>query len=327
MGKMQPVDKSDYDDKLLIRYLLGGLPDDETQRLDEMSVADDDFALRLRSVEDDLVDSYARGELSGEILEGFKSFYLSSPLRRQKLAFAETLRARELKTAAPPAQSADAVATSRAVVTRESPAWRSGWRIFSVPRLTLQWGFAGAGMAMAFVAGFLFLEVGQLKRQMTGAESEREALGRREQSLEKQVNEQRAANAQIQNELERLRNEASRLGTIKSIAVLLMPQTRGTGQPVSVSVPTGINALPVRLELESDEFPVYQVTLKKAGSDRAVWHATKLKAESKGKNRSLSISIPAKVLKQETYVLETSGIPAKGSPEFLSGYIFRVVLE
>jgi hypothetical protein len=53
-----------------------------------------------------------------------------------------------------------------------------------------------------------------------------------------------------------------RLDSIKSIAVLLMPQTRGAGQPVSVSVPSGVDALPMRLELESDEFPEYQVALK-----------------------------------------------------------------
>ena len=106
-----------------------------------------------------------------------------------------------------------------------------------------------------------------------------------------------------------------------------MPQTRGTSQPVSVSVPAGIDVLPARLELESDEFPEYQVALKEAGSDRVVWRAAGLKAGVEGKNKSLSISIPAKVLKQQTYVLEASGIHAKGAPEFISGYVFRVVLD
>ena len=180
---------------------------------------------------------------------------------------------------------------------------------------------------MALVAGFLFLEVGHLKQQMAGAESDRAAIDQRAQTMEKQLNDERTANAQTQTELERLRNATSRFDTIKSIAVLLMPQTRGTGQPVSISVPAGIDALPVRLELESDEFPEYQVALKAPGSDVAIWHSTKLKAEAEGKNKSLSISIPAKVLKQQTYVVEASGVSVKGAPEFISGYVFRVILD
>src|SRR5438477_7416987 len=81
------------DDQSLIRYLLGSLPADQAERLDELSVADDDFAWRLRGAENDLVDAYVRNTLSGETLERFRSFYLSSPLRREKVKVAETLLA------------------------------------------------------------------------------------------------------------------------------------------------------------------------------------------------------------------------------------------
>jgi hypothetical protein len=320
------VDKLDHHDQVLVRFLLGLLPDDEAQRLDQLSVADDEFALRLQAAENDLVDSYARGELSGEILEKFQSFYLNSPRRREKLAFAETMRARELKTAVT-ARSVQTPAVLASLETRDSSPALSFWRVFSIPRLTLQWGFAGAALAMVLVAGALFLEVGKLRKEIIGAESERAAIKQREQGLEKQLSAQRAANAQAQDELERLRNDASSFNTIKSIAVLLMPQTRGTGLPVSISVPSGIDALPVRLVLESDEFPEYQVALKEAGSERIIWHVTKLKAGAEGKNKSLAISIPSKSLKQQTYVLEASGIRAKGTPAFISGYVFRVVLD
>jgi hypothetical protein len=60
-------------DPLLVRYLVGALPDHETERLDELSVADDEFAIRLRAAEHDLVDAYVRGELSGETLDHFRS--------------------------------------------------------------------------------------------------------------------------------------------------------------------------------------------------------------------------------------------------------------
>jgi hypothetical protein len=55
------------DDELVVRYLLGALPDDDTECLDELSITDDEFALRLRTVEQDLVDAHVKGELSAAV--------------------------------------------------------------------------------------------------------------------------------------------------------------------------------------------------------------------------------------------------------------------
>jgi hypothetical protein len=94
-GKQSP------DDEVLVRYLVGALPDEEAERLDELSIADDGFAARLDEAENDLVDAYARGRLTGETLERFRSFYLASPERMKKVALAEALLAREKRTARP----------------------------------------------------------------------------------------------------------------------------------------------------------------------------------------------------------------------------------
>src|SRR5215469_4441925 len=95
------MSSADNDDRLLTRYLLGGLDDNEAERLDELSIADDEFASRLQVAEDDLVDAYVHGELGGETLEQFRSFYLSSARRREKVQFAEALfRATDLRLAA-----------------------------------------------------------------------------------------------------------------------------------------------------------------------------------------------------------------------------------
>src|SRR5215470_9307521 len=77
-------------DQQLVRYLLGQVTPDEADRIDELSVVDDDIAARLRSVEDDLVDAYVRGALSGDTLARFESYYLSSPLRRERVRFARS---------------------------------------------------------------------------------------------------------------------------------------------------------------------------------------------------------------------------------------------
>lgn len=81
-----------YDDRLLTQYLLGGLPDEDADQVDELSVTNDEVAWRLRDVENDLVDAYVRGELSGDTLAKFRSSYLANPERRRKVEIAGALR-------------------------------------------------------------------------------------------------------------------------------------------------------------------------------------------------------------------------------------------
>ena len=76
------------DGERLVRYLLGFLPEDEAERLDEQSVVNDDVACRLLSAENDLVDAYVRGTLDPGLRRQFESYYLASPGRRQRVRFA-----------------------------------------------------------------------------------------------------------------------------------------------------------------------------------------------------------------------------------------------
>ena len=78
------------DDRRLREYILGMSSEEDTERLDEASIADDAVAARLRAVEDDLVDAYVRGRLNGQTLDRFQRWYLLSPRRRDKVAFARS---------------------------------------------------------------------------------------------------------------------------------------------------------------------------------------------------------------------------------------------
>src|SRR6476660_2446092 len=98
---MSPSLESRPNDRELVQYLLGLLSEEDTERLDELSLIDDEIAWRLRGVEDDLVDAYVSGTLEGGTLERFESFYLSSPRRRERGKFAANLR-RPIEKAAPP---------------------------------------------------------------------------------------------------------------------------------------------------------------------------------------------------------------------------------
>jgi hypothetical protein len=88
-GDMFAPHESPHDDQPLVRYLLGLLEEEDAERLDEMSVTDDDLAWQLLAVEDDLVDAYVRRTMADETREQFESAYLSSPSRLLKVRFAE----------------------------------------------------------------------------------------------------------------------------------------------------------------------------------------------------------------------------------------------
>ena len=80
--------ESKRNDRELRDYLLERLPNEDRERLEEASIVDDEVAVRLRMVEDDLVDGYVRGTLDDATRARFRSHYLSSPRRRERVRFA-----------------------------------------------------------------------------------------------------------------------------------------------------------------------------------------------------------------------------------------------
>ena len=86
------MSKPTYNNQTITEYLLGSLPEAETERFDELSITDDEFAETLKAAEKDLVDAYVQGELIGAELEQFKFHYLASPLRREKVQFAQAFQ-------------------------------------------------------------------------------------------------------------------------------------------------------------------------------------------------------------------------------------------
>jgi len=306
-----------YDDQLLIRYLLGQLPEEETERLDELSIAGDDFASRLRDVENDLVDAYASGELSGETLARFQSSYLSSPEGREKVKFARVLLASRGGAAAAPAGNAEA-ATPPGANPSHAPQQR--WRLFRLPTLTLNWALAGAACLVMAGGGYLLLDRQSLRSQLDQAQADRTALQQRQLELQRQLGQPADARPGVA--------ETAKLSRApKTVAFLLLAQTRGIGAIASITVPPGIDLAVLQLQLEFDDFPKYEAALKDPVTNQIVWRSQSLTAASRGRYNAVSASVPASLLKPQNYTLELTGIPANGPAEPVGSYPFRVVLK
>ena len=322
---MASADKRPYDDQLLARYLLGAVSEEEAERLDESSITDAEFASHLDAVENDLVDAYLQGELSGDTLEHFEKFYLSSPKRREKVDFARTLLRVEENSAPARSKAATAPAIPGAAQREKAPKEQSARRW--VPRRNLQWGFAAAALVMLLAGSYLFVENERLRQQGMEAREREAALDHRANELERELSDQRSANTGMLKELERLRESRPASGALRTIAVLLLAETRGIGQLPTVSVPPGTEQVTLRLQLESDEFPGYQVALKDPATNHILWRSGKLRAKSEGNFKAVPVSVSAKLFRPQHYLLELSGVSRSGATELVSSYALKVVLE
>jgi len=342
--------KQVYNEKEITMYLLGSLPEERAGQFDELSFTDDEFASALKVTEKELIDSYVQGELSGKTLEQFNTFYLASPLRREKVRFAETFQTFAEK-------NADTIETGREAKTetkekRTVAGWFSALNIFTIPSLSFQWGFAVATLVLMLFGGWLFYQNYRLRQQVSDTEARRIELQQREKQLEKEIAEQQTNNTEKQKELERVREEIAKLESekqelerqrkaeqeriakqqqeqqkqtsgeiITASFVLLPPRRDGSGQPATISIPEKTNQVEMRLELESDDYPSYRIALKNPNTDQTLWRSGKLKS----RNKSLNIRFKRSLLKSQIYTLEVSGMTANGAIEIISGYSFKVV--
>jgi hypothetical protein len=300
-------------EQLIADYLLGNLSESEADRLDQLSVTDDEFAELLEAVESELVDAYIRGELPDKRRARFESHYLSSATRYEKVAVARTLLRR-----------AD---------NAESSAQVSEWLRprFASPRI-YQWGAIAAALVMFALAGYLLLTNIQLKNQIAQMKEEHAALKKREGQLQKDISQQRSLDRQKEMELKETREKLQELekqlaenisSPVKQFAFMLSPQQREIATTPDIKIPAPSESLIVTLQLESDDFPMYKTVLKKSATDEILWQSN----AEKSVNKTIVVKFPAKILKSDDYILEVFGISKNSRKEVISGYPFHVVIK
>lgn len=331
-----------YNSQMITQYLLGFLPETDTERFDELSITDDEFTDSLKAAEKDLVDAYVQGELTGAALEQFKSHYLASPLRREKVKFAQVFQVFAEQNAGARVAGIQAESPAKSATERKGAGWFSGLSAFFAPRFALQWGLTVAALALLIAGSWLAFENMRLRQQMSQTQARRDSALRREQDLQKELEGQRSTSAQAEQELARVREERERLEqelkkrnvepqtsspTEPSIAsFILAPQMRGVGQLPVVSVPAKTDYVAMRLELEPGAYAAYRVALLDQANNQTLWRSGSLRARTKGDGKALAVSFRAGLLKpQALYVLRVSGVSANGASEIVGDYPFRVV--
>jgi hypothetical protein len=334
------VNKEKYNDQMIIQYLLGSLPEEETERVEELCFIDDEFAVRLSAVENDLVDAYVRGKLSGEKLERFDSHYLASPKRRKKVKTARLFHA-YAENAVATGQLVLAPGPSQTDAESVKPASHLRRLSFTFPRLALT---AAAILALVGV-GWLVFELLLLRSQIDQAQSTRISLEQREKELQGLLEQQRIASLAIEKELEFVREEKERVeqqialgrqiagskspsspANLNILPFILTAPARTAGQVAAITIPSGTDYVVLQAELEPDDYPSYNAELLyQPGKIPAGWKRERLKSRALGESRMIDIVIPANLLKSREYLLAVTGISDRGVAEGERGYPFRIV--
>lgn len=77
---------------VLRRYLLGTLPEDQWDEIEQQLLREDDFASNIEVIEDEIIDDYLQGTLSKQERQAVETHFLCPPERQRKLWFARLLR-------------------------------------------------------------------------------------------------------------------------------------------------------------------------------------------------------------------------------------------
>jgi hypothetical protein len=324
-------------DDQLVRYLLGLLTEEEAEQVDALCVADDEMAGRVRAVENDLVDGYVSGTLTGPSRHQFERVYLATPRRREKVRFAESLlhvttpipASAEASREADPVEGPAASAKPRARGARwyEHLAWRPN----------TVWGMAMATTLLVAVVGVLQFRAMRLREELQVVRTEHAALDLRARELAQQLGDQRSVSADAARELERIRGalaEAARAvpeerGAEPGVlaAMLLLPQMRSVGPVPTLVVPRRAHAAAFDLQLEPSDFTQFQVTLRDPATNGVLWRSARLTPASSGRRRTVSVALPVRVLKAQHYSFELAGVAEGVSTDVIAGYAFRIVLR
>jgi hypothetical protein len=289
-------------DAQLIRYLLGAVSEDETNRLDELSVVDDELAERLLKLEDDLVDAYATGTLHGETLERFESFYLASPRRRAKADFAKSLQTVASRTS-----------QRRATVHRLTPPTQ-----VSTARV-IPWSRSAAAV-LVVGASVLLIHNFSLRRNLREAEGQAATARQSVNAVTAELEAQRTATTIATQALA----DARAARPAATVALVLRPETRGVGPTSIISIAAGSTMVPLDLQFESIGPGPYEAALKDPATNHVIWRSAAVTAVLDRRPPAVSVGVPAALLKAQHYALDLFEVRKGSPPEFVGSYAFEV---
>ncbi len=327
------METKSVNEELIVRYLLGDLPEEEQARLEDRAFSDRKYMQNIVAVESDLIDEYVRGELSDSERRRFERRFLVSSERRRKVEFA-----RALARVSPKATTESAA--QPATVLAPASWWNSF--ITSLRGLNPAFKFSMAAAAAMLVIGvsWLITETILLRAQVAQFQAERRASQSQEEILRQQAAGERTRNEELASQLQRERERAERSEELARQIERDQLRERSTGLSfiASVFLPAGVSRsasdrpklvvlqstslanLQIGLERE-DEYKSFRVELRTA-QGQAVWTQDNLRSQQSRAGRVINLFIPESVIGAGEYELTLKGVIDNQNTEDVRYYYF-----
>lgn len=316
------------DEPMIRRYLLGELVDEEQQSVERRLLIDDQCFVELERVEEELIDQYARGELSSADRRRFEDHFLTTPGRRESVEFAKAFYACAANSVSAPERTSrsDPVSLRTLLFTISS-----GRRAVLVALLVFVALLSGA------VITWLFIEVGRLQKRLDQAQEQLSSLEQQDQALRTHIHEQLARSERMAQDLEREQKESARIqrellklktgGTTVAgsevVVFSVLPGLSRTDQETpSVTLSPATRRIQLQLRIDEPVYDRYLAELQTPELD-TVWVEKDLKAAPD--ESSVIMSLPVRLIDRSDYLISLSGAGPDGAYEVLETYHFRVI--
>jgi len=255
------------DEELLRQYLLGMLSEPEWDAIEQKLLTDDDFARTVEVIEDEIVDDYLDGKLSGPDKRAAEDHFFQSPEHRSKLHFARLLR-RHLK-------KEDSLNHVRFMVPR-------------VPQ-AFYWASSIAIVLLLSITTGLLIYTAKLNRDLQSQIA-------KNRSAEAELTRERTRASQLEAQLRLLQEQNDGPQTVaqdSSLKLTLLPVERSLGTVPLVKRDPALKWLEIHIAVMDFASPSYKASLRDANG-REVWSDTNLKPKFSGK--LLVFKIPAQLV-------------------------------
>jgi hypothetical protein len=308
---------------LIRRYLLGELAEADQAALEQELLINRSKFEQVWAVENELVDSYARGEMSRADRKRFERHYLASPLHRERVAIAESFLA-DIDQAH--GETGEESEKEPLVPWRRRFPLRSPLPVFGVVLVM--------ALLLTFSLVWSYIErvrlTGQIANVQKEAQTERALLEQRErelasrnQEIEKEIADVSRRNEQLKAQLEQLsRRRQAPPPTVLSFLLTPAPVRSEKGLP-QATIPPLAGKARLLMELDGANYVNYHVILQTVEGREILRRRVRKVRLGKGRQFA-TLPVKAEELTKGDYILILFGQTADGRGEEVDRYFFRV---
>lgn len=185
-----------------IRYLLGLCSPAERERIEAEYFSDAAAFQKMLAAEDDLIDAYARGELTGEERRRFETHFLKTSRGRDRVQFARAFAG--LVTGSVSGSVTGSVTGTRSSEVRPPAPLLDGFKTFRARTVAI-----AAAMVVLVVVSWLVLERRRLNNELSEQRAKSVELGQETEAAKESAKAERARAAELAAELQDLRAQSA----------------------------------------------------------------------------------------------------------------------